>query len=560
MRITTCFLVLCQLLAASYCLASGTTTGPARVASLESPDPAHAVSYARTDSGSAVTIDHTAEAVSVTIDGSVPAALADAETEPRSSDVLYFDNSSLPGGGSIAAPGNVGSLPISIDRLLERAMARNLIEGGVAVVGNRSGIISSSARGRLSMAAGAPSLNDRTIFDLASLTKVIATAPAVMKLIDQGKVNLTDPISRWFPEFANPGHEELTVVSLLTHTSGLDDFGVSSESPMESAVHKAAAQKYRARPNSRFHYADINFILLGELVHRVSGEPLNAFCQEQIYGPLNASSTMFLPGKSLAANIASTWGGGTGTVQDPNARRLGGVAGHAGLFSTAYDLSRFARMILSGGMLDDRRVLSEQIVAQMTSPHLANGGSVVRGLGWDINSPYSAPRGNLFSQGSFGHTGYSGSSIWIDPKQDLFVILLTNRVNYHDTHSFNQLRRDVSTVAAATYGVGGAAGLQLASLNTDMLHQVARAVQSSPRVVKLASFSGRGTKVVGRGRRACSTDRVLARGGRRGVRTATVHRISRTARSMSAKAASGKSTGGKSAAAGKKKRAGGRRA
>lgn len=527
-----------------------------RTASLNRSDPAHSVTVGRTDSGSAITIDHTDAAVYVTIDGSEQGRVASGEAaDATSSDILYFNNSSLPGGGLPADTRLSGNEPqdprhiFSIEGLLERAIAQNLIEGGVAVVGNRSGILSSTARGRLTSAAGAPALNEQTVFDLASLTKVVATAPAVMKLVDQGRVNLSDPLSKWFPEFANTGHE-LTVLSLLTHTSGLDDVGVSSDQPMESTVRKAAAQRH-ARPGSRFHYADLNFILLGELVHRVSGEPLNVFCQEQIYGPLGTTTTMFLPPRSLAASIAPTSGGGGGIVQDPNARRLGGVAGHAGLFSSAYDLSRFARMVLGGGMLDERRILSEQIVAQMTAPYVANNGAVIRGLGWDINSPFSAPKGSFFSASSFGHTGYSGSSIWIDPKEDMFVILLTNRVNYRDIHAFNQLRRDVSTIAAVSYKMpGNSLASQFAGINAEVLQEVSRAMQSPPRVLKLASLGGGKVKHLRGSRKACRVNRVVARaGGRRGVRSAQAHRGTRTAKAHAAKAV----------ASAKKKRGQGRR-
>ncbi|HJV64238.1 MAG TPA: serine hydrolase [Geomonas sp.] len=345
------------------------------------------------------------------------------------------------------ANSSVSACTSSIDNILDRAIAHNLIAGGVAVIGNRDGIIATAARGQLNPAAGGKALDDRSIFDLASLTKVIATTPAVMKLLDQGVISLSDPISRWFPEFAEAGHGDITVLNLLTHTSGLDDFSIGSDQPIQYAIRKAATE--RSRAGSRFHYADINFILLGELVHRVSGETLDAFCQSQIFRPLGAGETMFLPPKELAASIAPTSGYVPGVVQDPNARRLGGVAGHAGLFSSAYDLSLYARMILGGGVLGDKRILSEQVIAQMTTPYACSNGSVKRGLGWDIKSPFSAPKGSYFSDASFGHTGYSGSSIWIDPKQDLFVILLTRRLNYHDTHNFNQLRRDISTVAAA---------------------------------------------------------------------------------------------------------------
>nr|WP_284694568.1 serine hydrolase [Geomonas sp. Red32] len=362
----------------------------------------------------------------------------------------------------------------TMEALLDRAMAQNLIAGGVVVIGNSQGIIATSARGHLTSAAGSPPLDEHTIFDIASLTKVVATAPAVMKLLDEGKIALTDPISRWFPEFAQPGRSEITVQHLLTHTSGLDDVSVPSDQPMQSAIRKAAAE--RRSSTGRFHYADINFILLGELVRRVSGSSLDAFCQNEIFGPLGDRETMFLPSRAMEASIAPTSGYSPGVVQDPNARRLGGVAGHAGLFTSAYDLSRYARLMLGKGTLGNQRVLSEQVVAEMTSPHSCSNGQVWRGLGWDMNSPFAAPKGSLFSDASFGHTGYSGSSIWIDPKQDLFVILLTRRVNYRDTHSFNQLRREVSTVASATYN-GGTVPF---AINDDALLAEAAAVDSEP--------------------------------------------------------------------------------
>jgi CubicO group peptidase (beta-lactamase class C family) len=565
--------VLCQLFSASYSAASGSAADSFRTASLDGAASGHSVTVDRTSSGSSVIIDQTDSAVSVTIDGREPSPAGANDGDPRPQAIIYLNNTNLPAGGERkdSLPGGLQSLdafPIgvadsdlrripTIDQLLQRAIAQNLIEGGVALVGNHSGILSSTARGHLSSAAGSPLITERTIFDLASLTKVIATAPAVMKLLDEGRIALADPLSRWIPEFANPGHEEITVLSLLTHTSGLDDFGISSDQPMQSAIHKAAAQRYRVRPGSHFHYADINFILLGELVHRVSGEPLNAFCQEQIYRPLGSRETMFLPPSSLACAIAPTSGGGCGVVQDPNARRLGGVAGHAGLFSSAYDLSRFARMILGGGMIDDRRILSQQIVTKMISPYVSNNGAVWRGLGWDMNSPFSAPKGSYFSQASFGHTGYSGSSIWIDPQQDLFVILLTNRVNYRDVRNFNQLRRDVSTVASAGFRAGGdspgLAPLELAKINEELLREVTRVVQSAPRRVKLASLGGHKWQHPQRtDRRACRTPKMMARGtgGRRGTRSADLHRVTRTA----------KAQGVKAAGSGKKKRAQGRRA
>ncbi|WP_243372015.1 serine hydrolase domain-containing protein [Geotalea sp. SG265] len=340
----------------------------------------------------------------------------------------------------------------TIDLLIDRAISRNLISGAVVVVGSHTGILYSTAKGETGR-PGSPKLSDHTMFDLASLTKVIATTPAIMKLLDEGKLSLVDPLPRWFPEFAGTPLENATVLNLLTHTSGLNDFDISSDNAMSSAIHKAASEKVRCRPGTSFNYADINFILLGELVHRASGKTLDAFCRDEIYGPIGAGATMFLPPKELADTIAPTLGFSGGVVQDANARRLGGVAGHAGLFSTAYDLSRFARLILGNGIIDGTRILSERVVTQMTAPYFYSNGRVIRGLGWDMESPFSAPKGSLFSDVSFGHTGYSGTSIWIDPKQDIFVIVLTNRLNYRDTHTFNQLRRDISTIAAADFTV-----------------------------------------------------------------------------------------------------------
>jgi CubicO group peptidase (beta-lactamase class C family) len=364
---------------------------------------------------------------------------------------LFFSASSLFASDEVLDFGRIAS----IDFLLERAISNNLIAGGVVVIGNRDGIISSTARGRLSASPNAPLLDEKTIFDLASLTKVIATAPAVMKLLDDGRITLQDPLTRWFPEFVGSPSENATILNLLTHTSGLTDFEMSVDQTMETAIKRAAAENNLKRPGSSFNYADINFILLGELVRRVSGKTLDAFCSEEIFAPLFTPETMFLPPTDLVLRIAPTLGIDSGTVQDRNARRLGSVAGHAGLFSSAHDLARFARLMLAGGAIDGKRILSERAVEQMTSPFLCSNGAVVRGLGWDKNSRYSSPKGKLFSDASFGHTGYSGSSIWIDPKQGLFVVLLTNRLNYRDISVFNQLRSEISTLAVAEFGKPG---------------------------------------------------------------------------------------------------------
>lgn len=343
----------------------------------------------------------------------------------------------------------------TIDFLLDRAVSRNLISGGVVVVGNRDGILLSTARGRVSAAPDAQPFSVRTIFDVASLTKVLATTSAVMQLLDEGLITLMDPLTRWFPEFEGSGREDITILNLLTHTSGLNDVNLNTNEPLKTAIQRAADQKNWRLPGNRFLYADINFILLGELVHRITGHTLDTFCRERIFAPLDMRETMFLPPRELSGVIAPTMGSNNelscGTVQDENSRRLGGIAGHAGLFSSAEDLARFAQLLLQGGILDGKRIFSERVIGQMTAPYFYNSGSVVRGLGWDMDSPFSAPKGTFFSDGSFGHTGYSGSSIWIDPQRNLFVILLTTRLDYQDTKQFNRLRSDISTLAVAAF-------------------------------------------------------------------------------------------------------------
>lgn len=379
----------------------------------------------------------------------------------------------------------------TIGLLMDRAIAGGLIAGGVVVIGNRDGILSTTARGSVDPSGASP-ITAETMFDLASLTKVMATTPAVMKLVDRKLVSLNDPIARWFPEFRNSRFNNITVINLLTHTSGLADFNVLPGETIKTVIRKAAAQKRPARPGTSFDYADVNFMLLGELVHRVSGETLDQFCRQELYVPLGAARTMFLPPRDLAGTIAPTLGSVSGVVQDRNARRLGGVAGHAGLFSSASDLARIARMLLGNGTIEGQKILSKHLVEQMTTPYFCSSRSVIRALGWDMESPFSAPKGSFFSESSYGHTGYSGSSIWIDPTSDLFVVVLTARLDYNNTHTFNQLRRDISTFAAAGFGTAGlvTADASLAPRNLPHPPTVARSTKSSKQTIKqLAALS-----------------------------------------------------------------------
>ena len=245
-------------------------------------------------------------------------------------------------------------------------------------------------------------------------------------------------------------------MNLLTHTSGLDDFSLSNLHPLQAAVQGAATQKTRGEIGSRFRYADINFILLSELVKRVSGTRLDTYAATNFYAPMGMNDTRFNPDIDQAPRCSATLGEGKsfflGVAQDSTCRQLGGVAGHAGLFSTARDLAIFCRMLLGGGEVNKSRILSERAVHQMTAPYFSRGGQVIRGLGWDIASPFSSPRGEGFSEISFGHTGYSGTSLWIDPASDTFVVLLTARIEYNNVKEFSQLRSNLSSLAAELFG------------------------------------------------------------------------------------------------------------
>jgi CubicO group peptidase (beta-lactamase class C family) len=371
----------------------------------------------------------------------------------------------------VAAEQNIPSFhscsAAEIDRLMEQARVEGLMAGGVVLVGRGDEVLLEKPYGYVSVEAELRPTNLDTIFDLASLTKVVATAPAVMKLAEEGKISLADPVPKWFPEFAGRGRDDLLLLHLLTHTSGLDDTGYAGIDQVARVIEAAAAQPPRGEVGNRFRYADINFILLGELVRRVSGSGLDSYSRQQFFAPLAMTDTLFRPGPDQVIRCAPTLVDDRsllrGVVQDRMSRQLGGVAGHAGLFGTARDLARFCRMLLNGGTLDGKRVLSGRAVEQMTSPNFSCGGKVARGLGWDMDSPYSSPRGKGFSEMSFGHTGYAGGSVWIDPDSGLFVILLTSRLDYRRVREFNGFRTDISNAALKMAGLAGDSPQKLAA-------------------------------------------------------------------------------------------------
>lgn len=359
-----------------------------------------------------------------------------------------------------AAAGAAFEASEQLDAVIHQAIAQGEIPGAVLLVGHEGRLLHRKAYGARALEPAHEPMTMDTIFDAASLTKVVATAPAIMQLFEQGRLRLNDPVTEYLPEFQG-GKSAITVRHLLTHFSGLRpslDLA-PAWAGYETGIAKALADKPVAQPGERFIYSDINYILLGEIVRRVSGESLGDYVRRHIFEPLRMRDTMFRPPAALRSRIAPTERPAgepeplRGQVHDPTARAMGGVAGHAGLFTTADDLARFAEMLLGQGSLRGRRVLQPLTVRKMITPQSPADQPVLRGLGFDIDSPYSAPRGELFPLGSFGHTGFTGTSLWIDPVTRTYVILLANAVHPQVKRPISSLRARVATVAAAALGI-----------------------------------------------------------------------------------------------------------
>lgn len=354
-----------------------------------------------------------------------------------------------------------------IDEVVAAAIAEKSLPGAVVIVGRGDAVFFRRAYGNRALAPAIEPMTLDTIFDMASLTKVVATTSAVMMLVEDGRIRLSDPVAKYIPDFGKYGKDRVTVRHLLTHMSGLRP-DVDLGDPWvgyEAAIALAGDEVLGAPPGRRFVYSDIGFFLLADIVAKVSGQPFEQFVVARLFGPLGMKDTGFQPAASLRGRIAPTevctpygWPCAgpdaqmlRGTVHDPTARRMGGVAGHAGLFSTADDIARFARMLLRGGELDGVRVLSPLTVARMTSPSTPDGESNVRGLGWDMDSSYSSNRGELLPVGSFGHTGFTGTSLWIDPATHVFVVFMSNRVHPDGKGDVTPLRARVATIAASAF-------------------------------------------------------------------------------------------------------------
>jgi uncharacterized protein YbbC (DUF1343 family)/CubicO group peptidase (beta-lactamase class C family) len=367
----------------------------------------------------------------------------------------------------------------NINAIAEEGFREHRWPGVVVLIGHDGHVIFRRAYGERSLEPTREKMTADTIFDMASLTKILATSTAVMQLYEEGKIRLEDPVAKYLPAFAANGKGDITIRELLTHYSGLPpDLDLKEPwSGQAEGMQRDMDAVPMTPPGVAFRYSDLNFITLGALVEKVSGEPLNVYAAEHIYKPLHMTHTGFLPPASERPLIAPTeWDEHhhmeRGVVEDPTSRRMGGVAGHAGVFSTADDVSIFAQQLL--GRMQGRASdfpLGQRTLIKMTSPESPATGTSLRGFGWDIDSPFSGNRGTLFPVGSFGHTGYTGTSLWIDPTSDTYVIVLSNAVHPDGPKGITGLRGRIANVAATAVGVQadyGALAAKLTGYNESM--------------------------------------------------------------------------------------------
>ena len=373
-------------------------------------------------------------------------------------------------------PATPASSYAAVDAVINQAVDTGLIPGGVVVIGHNGAVIYERAYGSRALIPRREPMTIDTIFDAASLTKVIATTPSIMKLFEAGKLRIDDPVTKYLPEFQG-GKSDITVRLLMTHFSGMPpDLELEPRwSGYETGIQRALTTKPIAPPGARFIYSDINFILLGEIVRRLSGESLAEFAKRQIFLPLGMTETGFLPNSKLRDRIApteidpDTGQPFRGVVHDPTSRYMGGIAGHAGVFTTADDLAKYAGMMLASGMgTNGTRIFEPMTVTKFTEAASPPDQPILRALGWDIDSPFSSNRGELYPIGSFGHTGFTGTSMWMDPTTNSFVILLTNAVHPKHGHSLTSLRSRVATEVAASFGISVPDTVSLTSYHETM--------------------------------------------------------------------------------------------
>ena len=363
----------------------------------------------------------------------------------------------------------------TIDRLVNQAVDEHQIPGAVVLVGHDGHVVYRRAFGMRSLEPTQERMTVDTIFDMASLTKCLATTTAVMQLYEQGKLGVNDPVAKYLPEFAANGKQDITIRNLLTHYSGLppDLNLLEAWHGKEEGYRRAFAVAPTRPPGEQFVYSDINFIVLGALVEKLSGMTLDAYTQKYIMEPMGLTHTRYLPPASWIPMIAPTqWEHGAaasgnpesktfpgdtmlrGVVHDPTSRRMGGVAGHAGLFSTADDVAVYAQNLLDRlAGRPSHFPLTQTVVEKMVAPEQPATATSLRAFGWDIDSPYSSNRGTLFPIGSFGHTGFTGTSLWMDPVSDTYVIVLANSVHPNGPKSITALRGHIADAAAIAVGV-----------------------------------------------------------------------------------------------------------
>ncbi len=359
-----------------------------------------------------------------------------------------------------------------VDTVIDEAVQSGLIPGAVLIIGHNGQVIYRQAYGSRSLVPRREPMTIDTIFDVASLTKVVATTPSVMKLFEQGKLRIDDPVTKYLPEFQG-GKSAITIRLLMTHFSGLPpDLALTPRwSGYETGIERALTIAPVAPPGARFIYSDINFLLMGEIVRRVSGESLPEFAHQHIFAPLGMNDAEFQPPASLRDRIAptqidpDTGQPFRGVVHDPTSRFMGGVAGNAGLFATADDLAKYAEMMLGMGQRQGIRVFEPMTVKKFTEPASPADQPILRALGWDMDSPYSSNRGELYPIGSYGHTGYTGTEMWLDRTTNSFVILLTNVVHPYGIKSLSSLRSRIATAVAASFGIDVPQTVSLTSYN-----------------------------------------------------------------------------------------------
>lgn len=450
-----------------------------------------------------------------------------------------------------ASPASVGMSAerlAQIDAAVNEEIGRERLPGAVVVVARRGRVAWRKAYGSRALMPAREAMTVDTIFDAASLTKVVATATSIMILIERGRVRLNDPISRFIPEIKTEEKDRITIEHLLTHRAGYaPDFDLREQWTGEGeALRRLYDEPLRSAPGARFVYSDIGFIALGEVVRRASGQRLDGFARGNVFEPLqmrdtgfrpfaqtssaqsssqtssppNPSSYSARPGSSVMARIAPTetrratagYLGGRleavganaeemlrGIVHDPTAQRMSGVAGHAGLFSTADDLAIYCQMILNGGEYAGARILSPLTVATMTRPRAVTETGAARGLGWDMMSGFSANRGDLFPPGSFGHTGFTGTSLWIDPASESFVVFLSNRVHPNGRGDVTALRGRVSSIVAASI-------IEAATLQTARASETRFAAEMLASLARLPASNGAGANNAARSTDAASAE------------------------------------------------------